>query len=91
MSPEISFSIRRRLIGVIFVVSSLVAAAQVAFFTLMPIIAAELSGSDSAAGIPNTMGLLLRAITAYPIGWLMGRAGRRLGLTAGLLVGVAGM
>lgn len=91
MSPEISFSIRRRLIGVIFVVSSLVAAAQVAFFTLMPIIAADLSGSDSAAGIPNTMGLLLRAITAYPIGWLMGRAGRRIGLTAGLLVGVAGM
>lgn len=91
MSSEISLRVRHRIIGVIFVVSSLVAAAQVAFFTLMPIIAADLSGSDSAAGIPSTLGLLFRALTTYPLGWLMGRAGRRLGLTVGLLVGVVGM
>ncbi len=82
---------RNRLIAVIFIVSSLVAAAQVVFFTLMPILAADLSGSEGAAGIPSTAGLLFRAIAAYPLGWLMGRAGRRLGLTVGLLIGLAGM
>ncbi len=91
MATEVSLNVRRRIIGVIFVVSSLVAAGQVAFFTLMPIIAADLSGSDSAAGIPSTLGLLFRALTTYPLGWLMGRVGRRLGMTAGLLIGVVGM
>lgn len=91
MSIDVSPAVRRRLVGIIFVVSSLVAAAQVAYFTLMPIIAANLSGSESAAGIPTTMGLLFRAAAAYPLGWLMGRAGRRLGLALGLFIGVVGM
>ena len=90
MLQEIKPATRNRLVAVIFVVSSLVAAAQVAYFTLMPIIAAELSGSESAAGIPSTMGLLFRAVAAYPLGWLMGRMGRRIGLTAGLVVGLIG-
>ncbi len=90
MLQEIKPATRNRLVGVIFAVSSLVAAAQVAYFTLMPIIAADLSGSESAAGIPSTMGLLFRAAAAYPLGWLMGRAGRRVGLTLGLTVGLIG-
>jgi MFS family permease len=90
MGTDISPSVRRRLVNVIFVVSSLVAAAQVAYFTLMPIIAADLSGSESAAGIPSTLGLLFRAAAAYPLGWLMGRSGRRLGLAVGLFVGAMG-
>ncbi|MBP6016818.1 MAG: MFS transporter [Candidatus Promineofilum sp.] len=91
MPEEVKPAVRNRLIAVIFIVSSLVAAAQVVFFTLMPILAADLSGSEGAAGIPSTAGLLFRAIAAYPLGWLMGRAGRRLGLTVGLLIGLAGM
>ena len=83
-------AVRQRLVAVIFIISSLVAAGQVAFFTLLPIVAVDLSGSESAAGIPSTLGLLFRAIATYPLGWLMGRAGRRPGLTIGLLVGVAG-
>lgn len=90
MLQEIKPATRNRLVGVIFAVSSLVAAAQVAYFTLMPIIAADLSGSESAAGIPSTMGLLFRAAAAYPLGWLMGSAGRRVGLTLGLTVGLIG-
>ena len=90
MSSEIPFNVRRRIIGVLFVVSSLAAAAQVAYFTLMPIIAADLSGSDSAAGVPSTLGLVFRALTTYPLGWLMGRVGRRLGLSLGLFVGMLG-
>ncbi|RIK20372.1 MAG: hypothetical protein DCC51_07525 [Anaerolineae bacterium] len=90
MAKEITPAVRNRLIGIIFIVSSLAAAAQVAYFTLMPIIAADLSGSTSAAGLPSTMGLLFRAIAAYPLGWLMARVGRRTGLAAGLLVGAFG-
>ncbi len=87
---NVSPSTRNRLITVIFIVSSLVAAAQVAYFTLLPIIAADLGNSESVAGIPSTASLLFRAVAAYPLGWLMGRAGRRLGLTVGLLIGIAG-
>lgn len=90
MSPEIASGARRRIIVVLFTVSSLAAAAQVAYFTLMPIIAADLSGSDAAAGVPSTLGLVFRALTTYPLGWLMGRAGRRLGLSLGLFVGMLG-
>lgn len=91
MPEEVKPTVRNRLIAVIFTVSSLVAAAQVAYFTLMPIVAADLSGSESAAGVPSTAGLLFRAMAAYPLGWLMGRAGRRFGLTVGLVIGLAGM
>lgn len=90
MSPLPTHGTTRRIVAVIFIVSSLVAAAQVAFFTLLPIIAADLSGRESAAGLPSTMGLLFRAVATYPLGWLMGRAGRRVGLTVGLVVGLVG-
>lgn len=90
MSSTITPAVRQRLVAVIFIVSSLVAAGQVAFFTLLPIVAVDLSGSESMAGVPSTLGLLFRAVATYPLGWLMGRAGRRPGLTIGLLFGVAG-
>jgi MFS family permease len=56
----------------------------------MSIVAAELGGRDSLAGVPATMQLIGRAAVAFPIGWLMGQAGRRLGLTIGFALGVAG-
>jgi len=59
-------------------------------FTLMPIIGARLSGSDSAIGIPPTMALLGRGISAYPVGWLMDRVGRRTGLSLGYLLASIG-
>ena len=91
MSHAITDTTRRRLIAVIFIVSSLVTAANISFFTLMAIVAVDLSGVESAAGVPNTMGLLFRAAAAYPLGWIMGRVGRRPGLTLGLLAGAIGM
>lgn len=83
-------TIRRRIVGTIFAVSSLVSAAQIAYFTLTSIIAVDLSGSESLAGVPSTLSMVGRAVAAYPIGWLMGRAGRRIGLSWGLLLGLAG-
>ena len=80
----------RRIIGALFASQSLFAAAMIASFTLMPILAVELSGSESAAGVPNTINLLARAAFAIPLGWLMDRIGRRLGLSVGFALAVIG-
>lgn len=69
-----------RLTGTIFAAQSLLAASQIAIFTLMTIMAAELSGNDSLAGIPSSVLTLSIAIAAVPIGLLMGKFGRRVGL-----------
>ncbi|HEX6387646.1 MAG TPA: MFS transporter [Anaerolineae bacterium] len=83
-------SVRQRITLVLFVGQSFFSAAMIAGFTLTPIIAASLSGSDSAAGVPNTVTLLGRAAAAYPLGWLLDHAGRRWGLAAGFLLAVLG-
>jgi MFS family permease len=81
---------RRRITAALFLSQSFFSAAMITSFTLMPIIAAQLSGRDSAAGVPNTVTLLGRAAAAYPLGWVMDRAGRRLGLSLGYLLAVIG-
>jgi MFS family permease len=86
----ISYSVRQRLTAALFISQSLFSAAMIAAFTLSPILAAELGGSDNAAGVPNTLTLLGRAAAAYPIGWLFDRVGRRLGLTIGFALALAG-
>jgi len=63
---------------------------MIATFTLMAIIAAGLSGSDATAGIPSTLTLLGRALAAYPLGILLDKAGRRIGLSAGFGLAMTG-
>jgi MFS family permease len=87
----ISESVSRRIVGSLFITQSLFSAAFIASFTIMSITAAELSGSDSMAGVPSTLALLARAATAYPIGWLMDRIGRRMGLSLGYALGGVGV
>lgn len=81
---------QKQISAALFVSQSLFSAAIIAAFTLMPIIAAELSGNDSTAGYPSTLTLIGRAAAAYPIGWLMDRWGRRLGLSLGYGFSVIG-
>lgn len=83
-------SVRQRLTIILFIGQSLFSAAMIANFTLMAIVAASLSGSDAAAGIPSTLTLLGRAAAAYPIGLLLDKAGRRIGLSAGFGLAIAG-
>jgi MFS family permease len=64
---------------------------MIASFTVLPILAARLSGQDSAAGLPSTISLVGRAAAAYPFGWLMDRIGRRIGLSLGYGFGAVGM
>ena len=79
-----------RTTGVLFLAQGLFTAAVIASFTLSPVIAADLSGRESAAGLPTTITLVGRAAMAYPAGWLMDRVGRRLGLSLGFVLGAAG-
>ncbi|MCP4424886.1 MAG: MFS transporter [Chloroflexi bacterium] len=82
---------RHRVTITLFFAQSLFSAAMIAAFTITPILAARLSGQDSAAGLPSTLSLIGRAVAVYPFGWLMDRIGRRLGLSLGFGLGVVGM
>ncbi len=82
--------VRRRIVGSIFGAQTLFSAAVILSFTLTPIIAAELVGNDAVAGLPSTVTLIARAAFAYPIGWLLDRWGRRMGLSLGYIVGIGG-
>ena len=81
-------AIRQRITLALFASQSLFSAAVIVAFTLTSIIAVDLSGLESRAGWPSTISLIGRALLAYPLGWLMDRAGRRLGISLGFIVGV---
>jgi MFS family permease len=86
----VSRGVEKRLTLTLFVSQSLFSSSTIMSFTLMPVISAHLGGSDSVAGVPPTLTLLGRAVAAYPVGWLMDRIGRRLGLTLGYILATIG-
>ncbi len=84
-------AVARRITNTIFLSESIFSAAFIATVTLLSINASILSGTDALAGLPTTMGLIGRAALAVPMGWLMDRAGRRLGMVLGYSIGALGM
>jgi len=87
---QVTRSMQKRMTVTLFASQSLFSASSIMAFTLMPIIAAHLSGSDSSAGVPPMVVMIGRSAAAYPAGWLMDRAGRRPGLCLGYLLAVVG-
>ncbi len=87
----VSNATRSRLMVTLFVAASLFNAAQIASLTMMPLTAIALTGSETQSGLPGTIVLLGRALIAYPIGWLMDKLGRRLGISFGFALSVLGM
>ena len=85
MEPEQLQAVRSRITHTLFVTQALFGATQVAAFTVVPILAAQLAESDRMTGVPMTIAFLARSLSAFPFGWLMDRQGRRVGLTAGYL------
>lgn len=79
-----------RLLMTVFVSQSLLSASQIAIFTLLTIMAADISGQQRLASIPSTLMTLAIALAALPIGLIMGRFGRRLGLVISYGVSVLG-
>lgn len=84
-----------RLLYTLFVSQSLLSASQIAIFTLITIVAARLAGTESVAGLPSSTLTFAQAFFAFPIAVIMGRFGRRLGLSLGygsaMLGGVVGI
>lgn len=80
----------QRLLYTLFLAQSLFSASQIAIFTLVAIVAVRLSGSESAAGSPSSAQIFAHALSALPFAMMMGRFGRRLGLTLGYAVGALG-
>src|SRR3954468_2554424 len=58
--------------------------------TVRGLLARDAAGSDTAAGLGQTAGVLGAAVIAVPLATISDRAGRRAGLAAGYAVAVAG-
>ncbi len=83
-------AISNRLLYVLFIAQSMFSASQIAVITLTAIVAVRLAGTESVAGMPSTTVTFAQALSALPIAMLMGRQGRRLGLTVGYAIGAIG-
>lgn len=83
-------AIRARIAGTLFAAQSLTSAGLILIATLLTIVATELGGSESLAGIPNAVNNLASAPAAYIFGLLWDRTGRRKGLMLGLGLGALG-
>lgn len=60
-------------------------------FAITSIVIVTLTGENEQwTGVPSTVVMVGAALVAYPIGWLIDRAGYRLGLTLGYLFGLVG-
>ncbi len=86
----VSPTIQRRITGTLFITQSIFSAALLETFILTTIVAAQLSGRESLAGIPGTLNLASRAFIGYPVAWLMERHGRRIGFVVGYLLAAIG-
>ncbi|MCZ2095984.1 MAG: MFS transporter, partial [Anaerolineae bacterium] len=74
----------------LFICQSLLSASQIAVYTLITIVAARLAGTESVAGLPSSTLTFAQALAAYPLAVLMGRFGRRLGLSLGYAFSMLG-
>ena len=82
--------VRWRITGAFFLAQAFYSAAGIASFTVASIIGAQLSGSAVFAGVPAAMLYVGRAASAYPIGIIMDRVGRRPAIAAAYLMGAVG-
>lgn len=84
-------SLQQRLLATLFTSQSIFNAATTVSFTVLPIAAVALTNNEAVAGVPSTVTLIARTLVALPIGWLMDRVGRRLGISFGLAASVIGL
>jgi MFS family permease len=83
-------AIARKITFTLFLSLSVVSAGLITTSTVNAIVGAELSGVEALAGVPSTVFLIAAAGGAFGWGLIMERAGRRIGLTLGMVVGAFG-
>jgi MFS family permease len=80
----------RRATLVLLLTQSVASAALLTSTTVNPLVMARLSGQEALAGLPSALMLAGASLAAYPAGHMMGRIGRRYGLTVGGVVALLG-
>jgi MFS family permease len=83
-------ALRRRSVWTLVAGVALGSTGHIAAITVATIAARDLSDTAALAGLPGSSVVLGTAIGAALLGWLMSRRGRRLGLSAGYVIGVVG-
>ena len=83
--------ISRQITATLFAAQSLISAGTAALSSVIAIVAVDLSGKPSWAGVPNSFLQLAAAGAAFWFGYLWGKIGRRNGVTFGLGLGAAGL
>lgn len=82
--------VSKRLNNTLFITQSLLSASNIAIFTILSIAAAQLAGTNAAAGSPSTTMTFTQSAMAYIFGLMMGRFGRRMGMTLAYGIGFFG-
>jgi MFS family permease len=83
-------AVQRRTVGVLSAGVALGGLGVTVGVTVGGLLARDVAGTDSAAGLGQTAGVLGAAVVAVPLARISDRAGRRAGLAAGYAVAVAG-
>jgi MFS family permease len=90
LAPHEQHRLYRRTLAVVVVSQVFGGAGLAAGVTVGALLAEDLLGGRSAAGLPAALFTLGSAAAAFAVGRLSQRRGRRIGLAAGFLVGAAG-
>ena len=89
-SPQAIEALYRRSLTVVVVSQVFGGAGLAAGVTVGALLAQDLLGAERLAGLPVALTTLGAALTAFAVGRVSQRAGRRVGLAAGFLTGAAG-
>ncbi|MDJ0925932.1 MAG: MFS transporter, partial [Acidimicrobiia bacterium] len=82
--------IQRRTVGTLMAANAFGYAGFVAVIAVAALLASEMTGNDSIAGIPGAAGTIGTAVAAAPLALRSKRFGRRVGIRRGYLIGVLG-
>jgi len=82
--------VQKRTIWTLVVAQSLGGLGITIGIAVAALLAEEVSGSEKLAGLAQTMQVLGAAVAAFLLAHLMGRRGRRIGLSTGYLIGATG-
>ena len=82
--------VHRHALRVVMLSQLLGGAGLAAGVTVGALLAEQMLGTDSLAGLPTALVTLGSALTAYVVGWVTQRRGRRFGLAAGFTAGALG-